>query len=143
MKKLILLLAISCMAFVSCNSAKNDNTNTTMLQGEWELNYISGPRIAFQGLYPDEKPTVNFDLKTDLVSGNTGCNRFSGKLDVVGNKINFKNDNMALTKRYCSGEGESVYLSTLQKIDSYSISEDGKTLSFIMGEVEMMRFVKK
>ena len=142
MKKIILLLAISCMAFVSCTSVKTDKSKINSLQGSWELNYITGPRIAFQGLYPDEKPTIIFDLKTDLVSGGTGCNRYSGKLNVDGNKINFKND-MALTKMYCPGEGENVYLTTLQKIDSYSISDDGRSLSFMMGEVAMMRFVKK
>ena len=142
MKKLILLLTISCFAFVSCNSLKTDKSNMASLQGTWELNYISGPRIAFQGLYPDEKPTIIFDFKADLVSGDTGCNRYSGKPNVFGNKIDFKND-MALTKRYCPGEGESVYLATLQKIDSYFVSEDGKTLSFMIGDVAMMRFTKK
>ena len=141
MKKIILLLAFSCLTFLSCSSLKTTN-DMSALQGDWELDYITGPRIAFQGLYPDEKPSINFDLKTDLVSGGTGCNRFSGKLKVDGNKIDFKND-MALTKRYCPGEGESVYLATLQKIESYAISKDGKTLSFMMGDVEMMRFAKK
>ena len=42
-----------------------------------------------------------------------------------------------------NGNGESVYLSTLEKIDSYSVSEDGKTLNFIMGDIAMMRFEKK
>ncbi len=142
MKKLILVLTVSCFAFFSCNSVKNAKTDKTALQGSWELNYITGPRIAFQGLYPDEKPTIIFDFKADLVSGGTGCNRYSGKPNVDGNKINFKND-MALTKMYCPGDGESVYLSTLQKIDSYTVSKDGKTLSFMMGEVAMMRFTKK
>lgn len=34
------------------------------LSGTWELDYISGPRIAFQGLYPNEKPSITFDLST-------------------------------------------------------------------------------
>ena len=142
MKKLILMLAVSCLAFVSCNSVKNNKSQMTSLQGSWELNYITGPRIAFQGLYPDEKPTIMFDLKADLVSGGTSCNRYSGKPNVDGNKINFKND-MALTRMYCPGDGESVYLATLQKIDSYAVSKDGKTLSFMMGDIAMMRFTKK
>jgi hypothetical protein len=48
-----------------------------------------------------------------------------------------------VTKMFCPGEGENFYMNTLQKIDSYSVSEDGKTLNFIMGEIVMMRFEKK
>ncbi len=40
-------------------------------------------------------------------------------------------------------QGETVYMSTLDKIDSYAISEDGKTLNFISADIAMMRFEKK
>ena len=142
MKKIILALTVLCMAFVSCNSAKTAMNNTTSLEGTWELNYVTGPRIAFDGLYPNTKPTITFNLKESSVSGSNSCNRYSGKLNVEGNKISFK-DPMAMTRMFCSGEGENIYMSTLQKIDSYSISEDGKTLNFIMGDIAMMRFEKK
>ena len=143
MKKIILSLTILCLAFISCNSIKTSNTKSASLEGTWELNYITGPRIAFGGLYPNQKPTIIFDLKENRVSGNASCNRYSGKLNVDGNKISFK-DPIAMTKMMCMDiQGEDVYMSTLQKIDSYSISEDGKTLNFIMGDTAMMRFVKK
>ena len=142
MKKIILSLTILCLAFVSCNSVKTITGKTTSLEGTWELNYITGPRIAFGGLYPNQKPTITFDLKESSVSGGNSCNRYSGKLNADGNKISFK-EPMAVTKMFCPGEGEDIYMSTLQKIDSYSISEDGKTLNFIMGDIAMMRFEKK
>jgi heat shock protein HslJ len=142
MKKIILVLTIFCFAFISCNSFKATTNKTASLEGTWELNYITGPRIAFDGLYPNKKPTITFDLKENSISGSNSCNRYSGKLNVVGNKISFK-EPMAVTKMFCPGEGESIYMSTLQKIDSYSISDDGKTLNFIMGDIAMMRFEKK
>ncbi|MFV5697901.1 META domain-containing protein [Flavobacterium sp. ZT3R17] len=142
MKKIILVLTALCWAFISCNSAKKTMSNTTSLEGTWELNYVTGPRIAFGGLYPNNKPTITFNLKENSVSGSSSCNRYSGKLNLVGNKISFK-DPMAMTRMFCPGEGENVYMSTLQKIDSYSVSEDGKTLNFIMGDIAMMRFEKK
>lgn len=143
MKKIFLSLAILCLAFISCNSVKTSNNTSASLEGTWELNYITGRRIAFAGLYPNKKPTIIFDLKENRVSGNASCNRYSGKLNVDGNKISFK-DPIAMTKMMCMDiQGEDVYMSTLQKIDSYSISEDGKTLNFIMGDIAMMRFVKK
>ena len=115
---------------------------TASLEGTWELNYVTGPRIGFEGLYPNKKPTITFDLKENSISGSNSCNRYSGKLNVIGNKISFK-EPMAVTKMFCPGEGERIYMATLQKIDSYSISEDGKTLNFIMGDIAMMRFGKK
>ena len=60
-----------------------------------------------------------------------------------GNKINFKEAKMGMTMMACPGEGENVYMKTLEKVDSYSISDDGKTLSFIMGDIAVMRFEKK
>jgi heat shock protein HslJ len=143
MKKIFLSLTILCLAFMSCNSTKSTVSAVNKLEGTWELNYITGPRIAFDGLYPNKKPTIVFDLKENRVSGNASCNSYSGNLNVDGNKISFK-EPMAMTKMMCVGiQGEDTYMSTLQKINSYSISEDGKTLTFIMGDIAMMRFEKK
>ncbi|MFE3867994.1 META domain-containing protein [Flavobacterium sp. LS2P90] len=142
MKKIILSLTILCLVFISCNSVVKSKTKTTLLEGTWELNYIRGPRMAFKELYPNKKPSVTFDLKKNNVTGSNSCNRYSGKLNVDGNKISFK-EPMAVTKMFCPGEGENVYMSTLQKIDYYSISEDGKTLNFIMGGIYVMSFEKK
>lgn len=142
MKKIILSLTLFCSVLISCNSVKTGNSQKAALQGAWELNYISGPRIAFAGLYPDNKPTITFNLKETTVSGRNSCNSYAGKLNVNGSKISFK-EPMMVTKMFCPGEGENVYMNTLQKIDSYSVSEDGKTLNFIMGDIVMMRFEKK
>ena len=116
---------------------------TISLEGNWELNYISGPRIAFEGLYPNAKPTIRFDFGENRVSGNNSCNTYSGQLKTDGNVISFTQP-MAVTRMMCpDNQGETTYMATLEKIDSYSISEDGKTLNFMMGDIAMMRFVKK
>nr|WP_314895630.1 META domain-containing protein [uncultured Flavobacterium sp.] len=81
-------------------------------------------------------------MKENKVSGNNSCNNYIEKLNADGNKISFKKP-MAVTKMFCPGVGENIYMATLQKIDSYSVSEDGKTLNFIMGDIAMMRFEKK
>jgi heat shock protein HslJ len=143
MKKIILTLSISCLIFMACNSTKSAPKVTASLEGTWELNYITGPRIAFDGLYPNKKPTITFNLKENKVSGNNSCNQYFGQLKSEGNKISFKEAKMGMTMMACPGEGENVYMKTLEKIDSYSISEDGKTLNFIMGDIAMMRFEKK
>ena len=136
-----LLLSLICMSAVSCSTTKS-TIKTTSLSGTWELNYITGPRITFEGLYPRNKPTIKFDLDNKF-SGNNSCNQYFGALIVTGNKINFKDSKMGMTMMACQGTGDTVYMSTLHKIDTYYVIEGGKTLRFMMGNVEMMRFTHK
>jgi heat shock protein HslJ len=140
----ILILVFSGIALISCNASKTSkNDSVSQLEGTWELNYITGPRITFDGLYPNKKPTITFNVKENLVSGNNSCNSFTGKLKVTGNKIDFTQP-MAVTRMMCiDAQGEPVFMSTLQKITSYDVTDDGKTLNFISGDIAMMRFTKK
>jgi len=144
MIKNISIVVFLSMILVSCNIFKCKKTDAvSKLEGNWELNYITGPRITFDGLYPNKKPTINFNVKENRVSGNSSCNSFTGKLNVTGNKIDFTQP-MVMTKMMCGdGQGEQVFMNTLEKITSYDITDDGKTLNFISGDVAMMRFTKK
>jgi heat shock protein HslJ len=148
MKKIILLIFISCGFLSACKCVKNTaNTNTEMtpsaskLSGTWELNYISGKRIAFDGLYPDKKPQINFNLTESELGGNTSCNGFGSKMVIDGNKITIS-EPFAKTMIFCEGEGESSFLDMLKKVNSYSVNNDN-TLTFSMGDIAVMRFVKK
>ena len=142
MKTNILAFAILCLTIASCNSTKTTVKTSKALEGTWELNYISGPKITFDALYPDKKPTIIFDLKENKISGNNSCNQYFGTLLIDGNKIDFKEAKIGMTMMACHGLGEGTYMKTLEKIDSYSISQDGKILNFIMGDIAMMRFEK-
>lgn len=144
MIKNVLILAFLGVVLISCNASKTKNNDSvSKLEGTWELNYVTGPRIAFDGLYPNKKPTINFNTKENQVSGNNSCNSFNGKLNVTGNKIDFTQP-MAVTRMMCQdGQGEQVFMNTLQKITSYDVTDNGKTLNFISGDIAMMRFTKK
>ncbi|CAI2769102.1 META domain-containing protein [Flavobacterium collinsii] len=145
MIKNILTLVFLGVVLISCNTSKTPKGDAvSTLEGTWELNYISGPRIAFDGLYPNKKPTISFDLKENRVSGNNGCNSFNGAFAVTGNKIDLTQP-MATTKMMCKDaqQGEQVFMSTLPKITSYDITDEGKTLHFISGDIAMMRFTRK
>lgn len=145
MIKNVLTLIFLGVVLISCNASKTQKgSSVSKLEGTWELDYITGPRIAFDGLYPNRKPTINFNVKENQVSGNNSCNTFTGKLNVTGNKIDFTQP-MAETKMMCmnSQQGEQVFMSTLPKITSYDVTDDGKTLNFISGDIAMMRFKKK
>jgi heat shock protein HslJ len=146
MIKKIAAFAVLGILLFSCNAIGHKTTSTeavARLDGTWELNYITGPRIAFDGLYPTVKPTIVFDVTENKVSGNNSCNSFMGKLNVEGHTINFRNG-LATTRMMCEDDqGEHVFMSTIEKITSYSVSKDGKTLNLISGDIAMMRFVKK
>jgi heat shock protein HslJ len=140
--KSLLLTAISFYLFAACSNTNkiNSRPDAHKLRGTWQLNYITGPRIAFDGLYPVEKPTITFDVTGNRISGNTSCNSFSGPFHADGPKIKFK-DPLTSTKMACGGEGESVFLRNLEKIDSYDLTE-GYTLSLLADGVASMRFTK-
>ncbi len=112
---------------------------TDKLGGTWELNYISGPRIVFEGLYPDKKPFISFNFSAQELMGNTTCNGFSAKYTMNGNNINFAD--ALKTMMFCEGGGEETFLNMLKKVNKYSLSDN--TLTFLIDDVAVMRFTKK
>ena len=116
-------------------------TEATILNGTWELNYITGPKIAFNAMYPDKKPQIKFNLTANEIGGNTSCNGFSSKITIDGNKISIA-EPFAKTMIFCEGGGETTFLNMLKKVNRYAVT-GGNTLAFIMGDVAVMRFTKK
>jgi len=139
MKKIIFLILISTSVLTACKTMKK-NQSASKLTGEWVLNYITGPRIAFNGLYPNAKPTINFKENPEEISGNTSCNGFSCKLTINGNKMTIAEPG-AMTMRYCEGGGEKVFLDMLQKVTGYDVQ--GNTLVMLQGDIAVMRYTKK
>ena len=142
MKNLSLLVFVIFIGFSSC-TAKKEAAKTASLEGTWQLNYITGPRIAFDGLYPNKKPTIVFDVNNNKVVGNNSCNQYFGTLIIDNEKINFKDAKMGMTMMACEGNGDDLYMETLQKIESYTITDEGKTLNFLIGGIVMMRFTRE
>lgn len=143
MRRTTLVMLAAIVTLSSCNALKNTveaSSDLSKLGGTWELSYISGPRIAFNGLYPGNKPKMTFALSDKRVSGNSSCNSFSGKLVADDTSINF-NEPMIATKMACPGEGEAVFFETLKKVNKYTITGD-TTLNFMMGDIAIMRFRK-
>ena len=138
--KTIKIFTLIIFAFIigSCSTSKK-TADDALFNNGWELEYLSGPRIAFTGLYPDKKPTITFDKATHQVQGNNSCNGYSADYTLNENQISF-GDPVPSTMMYC-GEGETFFLTTMKKINSYKIDSDGK-LNLMLGDVPMMRFKK-
>ncbi len=114
------------------------STENEQLAGNWELTYVSGPKIAFEGLYPNKKPNIIFNFANGIIQGNTGCNGFSSKFKLDANKI--KIEDGLQTMMFCEGGGEEAFKNMMRKTDSYKI-ENGN-LVFYFGSVPVMRFKK-
>lgn len=142
MKKIMMLTVFVCLIFTFCGTKKSV-LDPASLEGTWQLNYITGPKINFDALYPDKKPTISFDIQNSKVAGNNSCNQYFGALIVDGEQINFKNAKLGMTMMACDGDGDSLYMETLQKTETYTITDEGKTLNFLLGKVVMMRFSRQ
>ena len=148
-------LFLTLVIIVACHSTKkstvmnndpvavNPNMKANLIDGTWEANYIMNTPKPFADLYANAKPTVTFNSATGQVSGMSGCNNFTGKFTLDGNRIKF-GDDMALTRKMCPDmAGETTFMETLKKVSSYSVTEQGKTLNLIMGDMAVMRVVRK
>lgn len=137
-KQTTLLVAVITLLIVSCATQKYFNSEK-LYNTAWELEYISGPQIDFKGLYPDKRPKITFDKTTNKVSGNNSCNGYSADYTLTGNSISFGEPGPA-TMMFC-GEGESVFMNMIKKINKYSLDQDGK-LNLMLDNVSLMRFKK-
>lgn len=137
MKTSILLFFFAIALADSCSNSKS---SAEALYGPtWELVYITGPRIAFEGLFPEKKPQITFDKESSKVSGTDSCNGYSADYVLEGSSISFGEPGPT-TMMFCGGS-ERQFLEMMKKIDGFSFDEDGK-LNLLMGEVPMMRFKK-
>ncbi len=134
------------VVFTSCSGIKHiENIPPTigsqaLYDNTWELEYISGTRIAFDGLFPDKKPVISFDESSKIVSGNAGCNGYSASFEKEGLTMSF-GDPGPTTMMYC-GEGEQQFLNIMKKVNRYAIDTDGK-LNLKIDEISVMRFKKQ
>lgn len=140
MKKIILALSVVLLAFLSGCSASKTVADKNLYGSTWQLEYISGPRIAFEGLFPENKPQLTFAEKEKEVSGNSSCNGFSTSFALNGNGIKIETPK-AMTMRFCEGGGEKVFLQMMEKVNKFSFDKDNK-LNLMIDDVPMMRFKK-
>jgi heat shock protein HslJ len=70
------IVYIFALISISCSSNKIID-NEKLFNTSWELEYISGPDINFNDLYPNKKPTITFDKITKKVTGNNSCNGYA------------------------------------------------------------------
>ena len=140
MKKTIFLFLVIVGLFISSCCSSKTATNKELFNTEWELEYITGARIAFEGLYPEKKPQITFNQENNSVQGTNSCNGYSSIFKANKNEISFGEPGPT-TMMYCEGEGDRAFLQMMQKVDSYLIDGD-KKLNLISNGIPVMRFKK-
>ncbi len=142
-KNIFILLVMAALLW-SCGSSKKVSKDSVsgglLYNNAWELEYISGPQVTFDELFPSRKPTIVFNKSSKYVSGNNGCNGYSAEFFVKRNKISVGKSGPS-TLMYC-GDGEAIFLEAMQEINQYQLDREGK-LVLMVGEIPLMRFKRK
>lgn len=136
-KSYLLLVCLAVVVFSACSTSKDSNKQT-LTDHTWQLEYLSGPKITFEGLFPEKQPQLRFEKDSKTVRGNDGCNGYSAPFILDGKNLSFGEPGPS-TLMYC-GEGEAFFRETIKSIDSYKI--DKEKLILLTNDMEMMRFHK-
>jgi heat shock protein HslJ len=95
-------------------------TNPDLVGTEWILGDLPGQVLA------DARPTISFS-GDGTVTGNAGCNTFSGAYTVDGSNLTF--GPLASTKMACEGAKgtlETAFLGAIQATTAYEITDAGE-----------------
>lgn len=74
----IILVLASIVILSGCRSQYMAITDINELEGEWNVIELEGKSLSSD----NPLPFLSFDLKEKRLSGNTGCNRIIGSLDI-------------------------------------------------------------
>lgn len=108
------------------------------LKGSWELANMDGKPINKMIVLP----TLNIDLSKMQVSGNGGCNGYSGQIENLNSKEMYLGD-MLSTLKACSNENiEADYFKKLATADFYTVKFKILTIYNKFGE-NILSFYKK
>lgn len=112
------------------------------LEGTWELDYVLNTNSdeTFEILYAGQKPILSFQTAENKVNGNSSCNNFFGTY-TISEGMHIKFGALGMTRKFCPGNGEPLFMKSLEKVSRYSISDNA--LTFIMDDIVVMRFKRK
>jgi putative lipoprotein len=106
----------------------------------WKLTSIGTDAYNHEGEQPG--PHLKFDAESGTVSGQTGCNSFSGGYETSSamSGAMLELGNLAVTMRACASgmEIERAYLDGLGAVNRYEIS--GNTLTLYAGDERLLAF---
>jgi heat shock protein HslJ len=138
MKKVLLITILASALMAACTGTKNATSmmSPAILNGSWNVDEYPAMQTSIDVLYPATKPNITFDVSNLSINGNTGCNNFNGPFKVNGASIDFSSP-LGMTKMMCPGEGESIFVKTLQTANGWTVRDN--TLRLMKGDLVVMR----
>lgn len=129
MKRFFAAAAVLAAMTACCGGSQKTLESTT-----WKLAKMEG--IPAEAIASEADAfTLMFDAADTLVSGRTNCNRFFGKYECDGRKLDF--GNLGMTRMACPDmQYEDCFVRMLDEVDRYEINgselklyDDGKLLA--------------
>ena len=102
-------------SIVENSSSIHNNVDTTVVSGTWQLLPVLASDTSAGKI-----PQLNFNLKTNKFSGNSGCNAISGEFMINNDALTFSK-NIISTRMACPGYNEKAFLESLLKTNRYEI----------------------
>ena len=137
-------IGLLCLFLAGCQLAKSVSDNTTqdtknaLLDKYWRLVELNGKSVEKSELDRQEAHII-LKKEENRITGNAGCNSFFGAYTWTAQGVTFSG--MGATRMACPNmEIEDQLLKGLNEIDSYSISQDHKILSFLQGTKIVAKF---
>jgi heat shock protein HslJ len=136
--RLLRILAIGLLIpfFCGCSGSSNLAKPNFLIGKKWILSSLMGkPDLSEFNL---GMPTLSF-LEGDRLAGFAGCNSFSGNFTLEGSRLIL--DRGAMTKKNCLGIGEDEFITSLEKVNNFTVEKEKLTL--MEGSLELMSFIPK
>lgn len=133
MKKIFAAAALL-LAMTACGGAKKQAVS---LEGtQWKLEKMAGIPAASINKEADFF-TLTFNRADTMVAGRTNCNRFFGRYELSGQKLEMKN--LGMTRMACPEmQYEDAFVKMLDEVDTYAI--DGHKLKLYDDQKEIATF---
>jgi heat shock protein HslJ len=130
------LSVIGIFAFLVFSVSGVEAQRSKLSDTTWQLTHIDGRAVS------TNKAFLKFDQNDGRFTGNAGCNRMFGKVEITGRRIDF--GNVATTKMACSDPGstrvERSFVSGLESVKRFRLANANSTLELIGGRHEVLRF---
>jgi len=127
--KLFVIIGLLNIGIFAQNNWRND-----LSAKRWELTEING-----KGVY-SSKAFLEFEASQNRFSGNAGCNRMFGAVDINGKNIDF--GNIGATKMFCSDKGvmklEADFTRALERVTRFE--KNGNNLSLYARNRLILKF---
>jgi heat shock protein HslJ len=130
-----LTIAVACLSLIACGEsspAKKSGSESSPLNppkliqdsvdsaltGSWVLDALPQSPTPFDKLYPRQRPMLFIQAGSKMLSGSTGCNRFSATLSTAGNRLNLTG--LTSSTLVCPGDAETTFMKALKSSTQYS-----------------------